>query len=408
MIGQFNAVITALQNFFSKEYLLQGLLPMFVLMAGIFTLFAPSSPLRLRILMALGSQSFSWSLLPFALFFLFGWSLLAWIWWAANPGLRSILEGEVWLLRRPLLYLEEKKLAEWEDRILEAKAEVALYGRAVQRDFPQRLSSRLIMARRAGAGRPAGSPSKAVLKALGDIKAHLARVDITPIGRFEALADRLEQELTAGDAEVSSELRKAHEKFDQLLRKAKDKVEAIDTELSTRRYFRFPIAGLGATELANRIRAQKALLFNSYQFDVDAFLPHILLKLSGDKESSEKLGKSTTLLGTSVAFCMVFLLLTAATLVAVTIRALPVPWAIVSWTVYPTAAYAFYRVAVIGATAMMEDIRAIVDIKRFDLLKDLHVTLPLNPVAERAIWDDLAQQLLSKDYIAQRITYNHP
>ncbi len=409
MIEQFKALMAGFESLFSKDYVMEGLLPIFLILVGTFALWAPGDPLLLRLLLSVGGPSFSWNFVPFAFFLLFGWASLSWVWWAANPWFRKVLEGDLPLIRSLLQPLEGHRLLEWEDTIRAAEAEWVRFRGASDNANPGTLGGRLVEARVQGSQLPPRGASTRLKRGLRKLRRDLAKATLTPFNLFESVAADLRADLKAGNANANTiqarTLDEAHRDFEILLQQGEEKANAILGERSARRFFRFPPAGLGANELSNRIRAQEALTYNSYQFDPRAFLPHILLTVIADEKLTLRLVESSRFLGTSVAFCMAFGVLTAETLFIAT---LPFRWAVVAWTICPIGVYAFYRIATLAATALGENVRAIVDLKRFDLLKALHVTLPNNAVAERQIWTDLSRQLVAEDYAAANVTYHHP
>ena len=67
-----------------------------------------------------------------------------------------------------------------------------------------------------------------------------------------------------------------------------------------------------------------------------------------------------------------------------------------------------YLGAVTQARGYGQQMRASIDLYRFDLLKALHQSLPASPQKERALWGQLAAWLYNQDRgVARKLVYDH-
>jgi hypothetical protein len=142
------------------------------------------------------------------------------------------------------------------------------------------------------------------------------------------------------------------------------------------------------TALGNRLRA--AEYYPLERYGIDAVVIWTRLRPLLPPEATDRVTAARTaldgtisLLALSSAFGTVWpvvLLLHGghATLAALTLLAWPVAWAA-------------HRASLQAATAYGGEVRVVFDLYRHELLRHLELDVPSDPVAERRLWDDLAQ-----------------
>jgi hypothetical protein len=180
------------------------------------------------------------------------------------------------------------------------------------------------------------------------------------------------------------------------------------TEAVNERNNRFPKAALAATDLGNKYAALNGYFDSNFNIDVDFFLPIIRMILAKDKETSDSLESAQRRLDFAARSFVLVILFTAVWLV------LAVFWsgsfAAIGLIGSLGLAAAIVVIELIKASFdnYSEIIRAICILKRFDVLTALHMKLPANWAAEKALWETINKQLQWGSAEATAVTYEHP
>jgi hypothetical protein len=171
---------------------------------------------------------------------------------------------------------------------------------------------------------------------------------------------------------------------------------------------RYPVdqMNIGPSLLANVQEAQRADLQRSYGIDIGVFWSSLQKIASGDEKFAAILENSKARLDFSVALAAVSAIFMLCWLLFYGLIAS-------SWTVYLivagvaiVATIITRQLVLLNYQSFAETVRTTVELFRFELLKSMHVPLPLDSDAEKQTWIWLAQSLQVGNHI--KVTYAPP
>jgi hypothetical protein len=150
---------------------------------------------------------------------------------------------------------------------------------------------------------------------------------------------------------------------------------------------------IGPSRLANVQAAQRADLMQSYGIDIGVFWSSLQKIAAADEKFAAILENAKTRLDFSVALAAVSAIFLLAWLLLYGLIGS-------SWIIFFTGAIAAAIVAVVTRQLVVltyqsfaETVRTTVELFRFDLLKAMHISLPLDSDAEKETWKWLAQSV---------------
>lgn len=201
-------------------------------------------------------------------------------------------------------------------------------------------------------------------------------------------------------------LTECFEKLTTLLETVRIRENHNHTRLQTERYFSFGTQNLAPTKMGNIANTIQSYAIDRYDMNLAVFWSRLQHSVANDKDFNAKLEAVRT----KLEFLIGCSALTATWGTA---------WAIVTlvwgyeWIAFvcaaaggPLIAYAWYRVATEHYNAYADVLRTSVDLFRFGLLKDLHLSLPADTDAERVLWDQLNG--LTAYYEKNNLRFEHP
>jgi hypothetical protein len=162
------------------------------------------------------------------------------------------------------------------------------------------------------------------------------------------------------------------------------------------------------TDLGNKYAALNDYFDANFNIDVDFFLPIIRMILAKDKETGDSLEGAQRRLDFAARTFVLVILFTAVWLV------LAIFWsgsfAAVGLVGSSGLAAAIIVIEVVKASFdnYSEIIRAICILKRFDVLTALHMKLPVDWAAEKALWETVNKQLQWGSAEGTAVAYEHP
>ncbi len=254
----------------------------------------------------------------------------------------------------------------------------------------------------------AWDPAAVAVRELVDLGHANRRIDLHQI---EAAVAKLGVALTRNDYATPGAigdwiLDETFQKLQQLLREAKVREDHNHIRLQTERHFSFGTQNLSPTKMGNIANTVQSYAINRYNMNLAVFWSRLQHSVAGDKDFSSKLESVRT----KLEFLIGCSGLTA--IWGVIWAVMLVGWGY-EWTAFacvalagPSIAYAWYRVATEHYKAYADVLRTSVDLFRFSLLKDLHLSLPADVDAERTLWDQLHQ--LTDYYDVNNLRFDHP
>lgn len=414
MLSGLGSLIDRVTGLFGKAYLLAGFLPV-LLLAGVSLLagYDASDTVRGFVREFRGMGTAEQALASGAL--LVSLAVLGFVFWSANPWWRAVMEGDVlpervrdWMIRsqRDALDLCQKELDEWGTRLFIFRRQHPDQDPPAEARFqPWRI--RLLRARQTGGamGAPPSTPSNALAAAFDHLRDAMAEVDAVEPATLDPVCNLLEAELAAAPAGPAMDA--LHQEFLQMAAEARDRVESAYLRALNERRGRFPLEPrvVGPTGMANVTEIYRNHALKAYGLDTGQFWLHLQRAAAADDRFRPILEEAKLKLDVSVAMTAACVL-ASLWAVALAFTGTSLAAFLVTAVGMPAAALLFYRASVSNLRAFGEAVRATVDLFRFDVLKALHLALPANSDAERALWEKATwqMQLLGE----ARVKYVHP
>lgn len=417
MLPGLDGLLSKLEGFFGKSYLVSGFGPTLVFV-GL------SVPLALHIerdrvmevLAAVGAEEQTLDKLLYWVLALLVVAFVGFVLWTLNPWMREVLEGR----RLPKAMQNELTQAQRQerDKLIAEKEEVADklfdWTRAIgiepavavrspeDRDCAAQWSVRLLAARKEGAKLPAsrgGTVVGAIRGRLEDLEARDARGDSVPFEACKQVFKMLEQELKTKPVDKAvgegplRELGRLQHRFLRLSRRVLSTIEGRYRALSSRLAARFPSAGgtLGCNRLANMAELVRDYAEQRYGMDFDIFWVRLQPIVAEDEQLRPLIDQAKTQLDISVAMSWLSLLYAAlwGSLLLWKGDSFALFAAVI--TVAPLAALLSYMMAVAAYRALGEGMRAAIDLKRLTLMSRLRVQVPGDTAKEKALWEQLSE-----------------
>jgi hypothetical protein len=233
------------------------------------------------------------------------------------------------------------------------------------------------------------------------------RLDLDEI---EKAVVELDRALRANDYDAPAPegrlLTETFQEFIQLIATAQARENHNHIRLQTESYFSFGTQNLSPTKMGNIANTIQSYAIDRYNMNLAVFWSRLQHSVAGDKDFSSKLESVRTKLEFLIG-CSGLTAMWGAF------------WAVVfltfgyEWIAFlcaaaggPLIAYLWYRIATEHYKAYADVLRSSVDLFRFGLLKDLHLTLPEDVAAERALWDQL--HALTAYYDENNLRFDHP
>lgn len=327
--------------------------------------------------------------IEFGIVFLFLVSIIAFLFWSSNVWLRQqVLEGQglpQWL-KAPLLAKQQGILDNLNAGIMQLQLEIVQFRRA-QKKGPT-WADQLTAARktRKKTGVPV-SISESLETKWSEIDLLRSRSSQISFDAMEDLFTELKAELAKKPADKVEQLDQIHSQFNGIAKYSQEKTEAMADALYAERDFQFPPEGvLRPTTLGNVAELHRRYAWSRYRIDLEVFWPSLQKALTADSSFAARLEDARIKLDFAVSMTFVAGFVTMITFFVV-------PWyplCLAATFAGAAFTYMFYRVGLQNYHGYGQLLRSAVDLYRFDLLRQMHLPLPLDSKSERQLWTDLA------------------
>jgi hypothetical protein len=412
-----STVLTSLQNLIPGRFTVASFFPIlaFSVLNGVmlFWLNAPSRALFVQTITA-ASATRSAFLIAATLIAI---AMLAYIFSALLPGIQLLLEGRWpgWLIAI-FVPVQVKQLEELEARTrANNKIRAGLEELVGQKPKTQDWKDRLATARQGGAANHAGTNTFTKKSAGATAVQKLARL------RRRSLpieADSLEEAVQAmvGDLTVNNAnhpgpdgqylLDATQSILRRLIDYAMEHAQSENIRLRNKLLFNFGLQRPAPTLMGNIANTIQSYAEQRYNLNFEMFWSRMQRAIQRDKDFAPILQQAKMQLDFLVS-CSSLTAIWAVIWVIVSFftRAGQLPFLIAA-LLGPLIAYVWYRVAVAHYQTFADILRTSLDLFRFDLLKDLHLSLPDDVPGEQALWDTLHR--IQSFYEPQSVHYQHP
>jgi hypothetical protein len=314
--------------------------------------------------------------------------------------LREVLEGKHWperrifdwFVREPLQVVQRDRLKNIEDRLLEIRKE-----RRRLRKLVPIWKEKLGEARERGTGRTFAppydqtGPIAAMLEELRDLK---LRGRCITAAVFEGIVDALAAALERGDADSQGDAAKAFDAAQvallSLFEYAKDKYEELYVDQFSERQASFGHATVAPTRMGNIAQTIQSYGATRYAINLATLWPRFQRTLAANETSFTALQEAKSQLDFLVATWWLTAATVGAWAVAFVVGGTDVIWFLGFAVAGPCLLWIVYRLGCRSYLAFAQLIRSAVDLQRFDVLKALHIALPVDLKEERDLWDCLS------------------
>jgi hypothetical protein len=343
--------------------------------------------------------------------------LLGFVYWSVNPWLRGLLEGASFpsgaLLRRELRTVQLAQFADVEGRLKAARSEYLDYQELDPDPSDPRSTGpdtwRTVLNRAAQIGNT--QLTEAALSALtkqqlSELEESRTRLRPIPSAQVSACIKSLASDRESG--KQSSEVTNAiFYMRASVIPHAKRMAEIAFFDALSDRYERFPLqfAAIGYTAFGNISEVQREYASTRYGINADLFGPHFLKAAASDKDFAALLDDAKLKVDFAVAMTVMFPMLTTAWTLTIAICGRAAPVGLVVALLGPLFTIAFYQTAVVSQRGMLSVTRALIDLFRFDVLKELHLPLPGDDETERQTWEAMVGR--AQHTSAAHMTYEH-
>jgi len=411
MESAIGTLLDRLQGLLSKGFLLAGFIPAFVFLSsnlGFVYLIFPITRESIGYFfkLSIADQIFIWLAVILVSF------ILGVAFWSLNPWFRQFLEGS-YLPRFARNYLEQQQAQELEeciDRLDQATRDVAFYRQTNSVMHILRVDLR--DARALGNQNDVTPVSPELKEQFKKVKRRRKLWKSVQLDELEKFYNLLRDELRINRADPSessssmkNELDEIHEEFFKLFEYGLKKAESSFYKAETKRRIRFPreITKLGPTRMANLTEVHREYGLNYYGLDIEWFWLRLLKIIKTDTNFAPILEEAKTQLDFTVAATVLFSLVTIIWLLPSLLFA-PIIYLILVGAGIPVILI-FYNISVQNYRTFVEAVRSAVDLSRLELLKLLHVELPVDSKQEKELWNVLMTWGFDN---AQPIIYKHP
>jgi hypothetical protein len=409
MQATLGTLLDRLQGFLGKAYLLAGFLPMVVFLTLNALLAAAVFPDATELLQDLTRLDAARNALAWLGLLLLAY-VLGLLVWSLNPTIRQFLEGSYLPkpVRRWLTRSQQRELRALLERRRQFVRELFDFRRVTRGEEPW--PDQLLAARKVGRERPVADISDGLRDESSRLQARRDRLDVPDFTAMERLFGLLKSELADKPADRIAKLDQLHQDFLELLDFAHQSVEVAFTgvELTSELGIRFPKnpASVGPTRLANQTEVQRDYGLRRYGLDIELYWLRLQKIARGDERFFPVLEDAKTQLDFSVTTVALLTLLTVVW-VPLSLAYATTPRLFLLLAVLgPLSIWLFMQVVNQSYRAFAEAVRSAVDLYRFDLLLALHLPLPSDSAAEKAVWADLMERTVGETDKA--LLYLHP
>jgi hypothetical protein len=402
MMEKITGVLNALQGIYGKGFILAGFLPICLLLGVLWFLGCCLSAGFVEFTeYLLGAKLLQQFAIGTLLLFLI--SIASFVFWQLNSWFLRVFEGRVLplVLQDYLSAGERNACTALDEEIAEYREEAGNFRQAVSQWEAQ------LVANSTGLGatlnnKPLQDEYDALRKATEGWQA--VRFEV-----FRTFFTHLETELRKTEVVTGGTLEKMRDQLSGPLVITGRALAERDLYRSIgARNSKYPVdqMNIGPSLLANVQEAQRADLQRSYGIDIGVFWSSLQKIAAGDEKFAAILENSKARLDFSVALAALSAIFTLCWLFFYGLIAS-------SWTVYLIVAGAAIVATIITRQLVLlnyqsfaETVRTTVELFRFELLKSMHVPLPLDSDAEKQTWIWLAQSLQVGNHI--KVTYAPP
>jgi hypothetical protein len=393
------SMIENLTGLLGRGFLLAGVLPVFVGVSTIGIVFILA--FGIEALLALGLLRSPGALIVITVISVLLLLLLSIVLRAMRGKILSFFRGDsVFLRQTGIVDILTKRQSDRLLRLLRSMRRTSTWSK-----YADALTARINAAKRLSGSETARTPDQRIQRLLVSAE-RVADAAISGLPLEQAQIDALAAELVScygvypnSDADnIADRLIAAMDAM-----KTRDVVPEIASARATWKKEFGPPGLVEPTRLGNLLLALDAYPLERYSMDGSLFWPH--LETMAEDSAKEELRERRVQLEMVLAFAVVFLALTP-------LVAIGAPWVGVSvWRWLPITLVlvgldiVFYLSVLQTAEALCNASRAMCDLTRHRLLRELGCSLPANLVEERKIWDELTQLLA---YGEGELTFSKP
>jgi hypothetical protein len=382
-----SSIVDRLQTLFGWGYILAGILPA-LLFIGVSVLVANAAWSVTDGAITWLSNVISDQTLISLVILVLALAIIGFIIWAMNPLLRQILEGShlPGFLVRSMTSRHRAELEKLERSILSLQLEVIKFRRASKHS-----PTWLEVLRSA---RVAGESAAHSVNPGGTLRSTWVRLSLDRALRqsikytdMQALGWLLMQDLQVCSAARNRSLNWMQDDYHRLYDYASGMHENKYIKAIAERRSKYPDeSDLAPTIFGNAAALHRDYGIARYGLDIEFFWSRLQTIVIKDTNLAPIIDRLRLQLDFSVSMVWTFALLAVVWLTAFAVVT-------VEWWLYTLlvggcilAALAFYETGVRHYRTFSDAVQAAVDLHRFELLKTLHIALPLSPVLERSLW----------------------
>lgn len=324
--------------------------------------------------------------------------------------LRGILEGK-WPegLRRLFIPLEDRRFRGFQERLEEAaRARVDLESAAL--DWQEKL----LKARTEGTANHPGANTfrgtEAVVERVRALRALQEQHRLPSATGVAGAVDALAADLRANDADATGGagalLDRLHGELVQLITTAGELAIAEHFRHHNELHSSFGATRLAPTRMGNIADTVQSYAVRRYDCNFEMIWSQLQRSVQKEDKAYGGLQELKAQLDFLVTCCWLTVASVATWVVVLACWGPSVPWFLMIALGGPVVAYLWYRAAAEHYRAFADLLMTLLDVFRFDVLKDLRIALPADVVEERVVWDSLHR--LSRYGEEMNFRYQHP
>ncbi len=396
-------------SYFSKGFFVASFLPMlaFVFLNGasLYLLFEPWHDWLDRMFVhSAGEAAFASTVL------LIGTLLGAYVLSGLNNFFRRLMEGSNWFasIAHRFTPIQEYRLARLEQRIGYAAINQASF-----EEKRQQWDTQLKQARQEGEKREPFTTGKLTIgEKIAQLQKLRSQKQLIPDDRMKEAVDDLAEQLrkysaTRKRADERNVLDEYHGAIYELMIYGAEQAGAEHLRLHNERYLNFG-THLAPTRMGNIAHSIQSYAERRYNCNLALFLSQLLRCVQRDANAYAALQDAKVQLDFLIACSWLTLIWSIVWTSILAVYSPERTWFLAVALGGPLLTYWWYLAATEQYRAFGDILKTSLDMFRFDLLKDLRVSLPADVDQERRTWDSLNKLTLYDDGHKENFRYRHP